>query len=89
MLRKIEIKPASRFKRSYLKLPAHIQRLAVEKEAIFANNPFDSRLKTHKLKGKLKRFWSFSISHSYRILFEFVNQNKVIFYDIGDHKIYQ
>jgi mRNA-degrading endonuclease YafQ of YafQ-DinJ toxin-antitoxin module len=53
------------------------------------NNPFDETLKTHKLKGKLKEFWSFSVNYSFRIVFEFIKKDEVIFYDIGDHRIYQ
>jgi len=87
--RRMNVKPSNRFKRSYIRLPANIQRLAVEKEDIFVENPFDPRLKTHKLKGKLKGFWSFSLTYSFGIVFEFANKEKAIFYDIGDHKIYQ
>jgi len=28
---------------------------------IFKNNPFETTLKTHKLSGKLKDYWSFSV----------------------------
>ena len=28
---------------------------------LFKDNPFDTGLKTHKLSGKLKEYWSFSI----------------------------
>jgi mRNA-degrading endonuclease YafQ of YafQ-DinJ toxin-antitoxin module len=63
--------------------------MAVEKEVIFVKNPFNPQLKTHKLKGKLKGLWSFSVTYSFRIVFEFINDDEVIFYDIGDHKIYQ
>ena len=85
----VKVKPSSRFKRSFAELPFNIQNLAVKKEAIFVRNPFDSHLKTHKLKGKMKGLWSFSVTYSYRIVFEFIKKDQVIFYDIGDHKIYQ
>lgn len=53
---------------------------------IFINNPFDPRLKTHKLSGKLKDLWSFSIEYDQRVIFYFVNNNsKAIFIDIGNH----
>lgn len=35
----------------------------------FTNNPFDPSLKTHKLSGKLKDLWSFSIEYDRRVLF--------------------
>jgi addiction module RelE/StbE family toxin len=37
-----------------------------------AKDPFDSSLRTHKLKGELANVWSCSIDYKYRILFEFV-----------------
>ena len=53
---------------------------------IFLNNPFDNRLKTHKLSGKLKELWSFSIEYDIRIIFFFEeNQTKAVFIDFGKH----
>lgn len=60
-----------------------------EKIEIFKQNPLDPRLKTHKLKGRLKDYWVFSISYSDRILFRFLTKGKVFFIDIGDHSIYK
>ena len=65
-----------------------IKRKAELKEKIFRENIFSSSLKVHKLKGKLKNQWSFSIDNQYRLLFEF-DDNDVIFLDIGTHKIYK
>ena len=65
-----------------------IQQRAKEREKIFRNNPFDPRLDTHKLHGRLNGQWSFWITGKVRIMFEFDNGD-VIFLDIGDHGIYQ
>jgi mRNA-degrading endonuclease YafQ of YafQ-DinJ toxin-antitoxin module len=83
------IKYSSKFQKSYKKLLLNQKVIAERCEAIFRNDPFDSRLRTHKLKGQLKNYWSFSITHSHRIVFKFINKNEVMFYDIGDHRIYQ
>lgn len=77
------------FKKAYEKIPKNIQKIVNRKDALFRKNPFHPRLKTHKLKGPLKNLWSFYITKSYRILFEFLNSDKVIFYDIGTHEIYK
>lgn len=53
---------------------------------IFVNNPFEPILKTHKLSGKLKDLWAFSISYDQRFIFEFVDNNTIIAKDIGTHK---
>jgi addiction module RelE/StbE family toxin len=53
----------------------------------FINDPFDPKLKTHKLSGKLKDLWSFSIEYDLRVVFYFTKDKpkKVIFVDIGTH----
>jgi len=78
-----------KFSREYKKLSNKTQKIAEGKEKIFLKNPFDKRLKTHKLTGKLKDFWSFSIDYKYRIVFEFTNNNTIYFHSIGTHRIYQ
>ena len=77
-----------RFKKAYKKLSAELKSKAEIKENFFRNNSFHSSLNTHKLRGKLKNQWSFSIDKKYRILFEFDNSD-VIFLDVGDHEIYK
>lgn len=53
---------------------------------IFKNNPFEMTLKTHKLSGKLKDYWSFSIEYDLRVIFYFADDSNVVFIDIGTHK---
>jgi toxin HigB-1 len=53
---------------------------------IFKVNPFDSRLKTHKLSGNLKELYSFSLDYNYRVIFSFFESDRVIFEDIGTHE---
>lgn len=76
------------FAREYKRLPLGTKEKAKKKEEIFRKNPFDFRLKTHKLKGRLSEFWAFSIDFRYRIIFKFQNSNIVRFYAIGDHSVY-
>ena len=76
------------FTKHYQRLSLEVQRKAEKREEIFRKNTFDSRLSTHKLHGKLKDKWSFSIDWKYRILFEFDNSD-VIFLDVGDHDLYR
>lgn len=77
-----------RFRRAYKKLSTELKSKAEIKEKLFRVNPFHPSLDTHKLHGKLKNQWSFSVDIKYRILFEFDSQD-VIFFDIGDHEIYK
>ncbi len=78
----------SHFKHNFKKIPKTIRYLAVQKEKIFRQDCFDTRLKTHKLKGKQEEYWAFSINCYFRIVFEFV-ENGANFIDVGTHSIYQ
>ncbi|MBW4692333.1 MAG: type II toxin-antitoxin system mRNA interferase toxin, RelE/StbE family [Lyngbya sp. HA4199-MV5] len=51
----------------------------------FTIDPFDQGLKTHKLSGKLKEMWSFSIDYDERVLFYFTENGNVVFVDIGSY----
>jgi len=84
----MEIFYSPQFAREYRKLPIEVKEKAKNKEKIFRKDAFDPRLKTHKLKGRLSEFWSFSVDFRYRIIFKFQNNNKVRFYLIGDHLLY-
>lgn len=79
---------SSKFAKEYKRLPKRIKLLAEKKEKSFRKDPFDPQLKTHKLTGRLKEFWSFSIDYNYRIIFEFRNKNTVWFHSVGTHGIY-
>ncbi len=79
----------SKFFREYKKLPKEIKFLAEEKERIFHKNPFDAVLDTHKLHGRLREFWSFSIGYRYRTIFEFGDDDAIYFHSVGNHNIYQ
>jgi mRNA-degrading endonuclease YafQ of YafQ-DinJ toxin-antitoxin module len=58
-----------------------------EKVEVFIENPYDSRLKTHKLSGQLEGLSSFSIAYDLRVVFYFTKEKptKAVFIDIGNH----
>lgn len=84
----MQISYSARFERQYRKLPRAVKVVAEEKEIIFRDNPFNIALSTHKLHGKLKSFYSFSVNNKYRIIFEFEDDNNIKFHYIGTHDIY-
>ena len=55
---------------------------------LFIDDPFAPQLKTHKLSGKLKDLWSFTIDYDLRVIFYFTDDKpkKAVFVDIGTHK---
>lgn len=79
----------AKFARDYKKLPLALKREAEKREALFRANPFDARLRTHKLHGELRGFLSFSITYSHRIVFQFDDEGNIWFHAIGDHSVYR
>lgn len=70
-------------------LPAKIVKLAERKEQLFRADPFHPSLETHKLHGKDRDLWAFSINRKYRIKFLFLADDRVLFLDVGTHDIYR
>ncbi len=75
------------FIRTYKKIPHKIQKKFIDVEQIFRKTPHASALRTHPLQGKLKGYYAFSVTFSYRVLFTF-EPDGVTFIDIGTHGIY-
>jgi len=74
--------------RKYLKKPPD---KAEELEFVFSlltNDTFDSRLRTHKLKGEFDGVWACSVGYDMRILFEFVTHGDteaILLLTMGSH----
>ncbi len=91
-MQKVKIKRihfTPRFFKSFEKLPHSVQEMAKKKDKLFRENPFDARLRTHKLKGELKGAWSYYINRTYRVLFRFIKADEVLYYNIGTHDVYK
>lgn len=52
---------------------------------VLESDPFDTGLKTHKLKGELKGYYSCRLDYFNRIIFIIIEQNSIIIIDIGSH----
>ena len=91
-MQKVKIKQvhfAPRFFKSFEKLPRSIQELTMKKDKLFRENPFDTRLHTHKLKGELAGTLSYYVNRTYRVLFRFIKTDEVLYYDIETHEVYR
>ena len=80
---------SSVFEKNFVRLPKHIQRLAQKKDSLFRKDAFDIFLETHKLSGKLKNDWAYSVNRDYRIHFYFIDEHAVMYLNIGTHDIYK
>lgn len=85
----LSVKYGKRFLKQFSRLPQNILVILAAKQTIFSVNPFDPRLQTHKLHGKEKEAWAFSLNRSYRIKLIFLTDTTVLFLEIGTHSIYQ
>ena len=84
----IEISFSSSFRRAFkkrIKGNLDLEARFWQKVEQFTIDPFDQSLKTHKLSGKLKELWSFSVEYDERVLFYFTEDGNVVFVDIGSH----
>jgi mRNA-degrading endonuclease YafQ of YafQ-DinJ toxin-antitoxin module len=52
---------------------------------MFAKDPFQLRLRTHKLTGRLEGLWVFSVSFDCRVIFKFLSKTEILLIDIGGH----
>jgi hypothetical protein len=85
-------KPTKAFWKQFQALPLHQQTLARQKFRIFASNPFDARLRTHKihhLSGILgKTVHAVVIDGDLRAAF-YIEGDMVVSFAIGTHDIYK
>jgi mRNA-degrading endonuclease YafQ of YafQ-DinJ toxin-antitoxin module len=73
--------------KKFIKRNPTLKSILKEKLQILQENPFDSRLKTHRLSGPLKDFFSFWLTYEYRIVIKIYPKEKLIeFYTIGTHE---
>jgi addiction module RelE/StbE family toxin len=84
----MKISFSSSFKKAYkkrIKGNSYLENKFKECLTLFIKNPYDGRLKTHKLSGKLKNLWSFKVDYDLRVIFYFHDDNHAVFVDIGKH----
>jgi len=77
------------FVRQYNKLDESLQEEVLEKIELFKSKENHTSLKVHKLHGRLKENFSFSVNYKFRIVFIFEESDSVILLAIGDHDIYK
>ena len=80
---------SSLYSRLYRKQTAEIRKKIAEREPIFKADVYDPRLNTHKLHGRLRHLWSYSIDLRHRIVFKFIGPASVLYIEVGDHAVYR
>jgi len=84
----IKIEHYSQFDKNFKKRISNNKKLFVafrNRVALFTNNPSHILLKDHFLTGNKSGLRSFSVNGDLRVVYKKINENHVIFYDIGSH----
>jgi len=84
---RVAYKPS--FIRQFKKLESDLQDEAFEKIELFKDIKNHNQLKVHKLGGRLSDRYSFSVNYKYRITFNYLSSEEVVFLAVGDHDIYK
>ena len=85
----IEISYKGTFVKQANKLEKVLLDEVFEKIKLFKNESNHQALKVHKLHGKFKNCFGFSVNYKIRIVFEYEAKNQVVFLAIGDHNVYK
>ena len=80
-----ELHTTRTFDRLFKRLPKNIRAEAIEKVAMYLNDPTHPSLRAKRIRGS-ERLWELSVTMNYRITFE-VEDDRVILRRIGTHDI--
>jgi addiction module RelE/StbE family toxin len=85
----MQILYSEKFKKQFRKLSNQLKDTVEVKIQLLKANPFDQRLKTHKLKGELAAYYAFSVNNKYRIIFQIDEHANIKLHYVGNHDIYE
>lgn len=77
------------FINKFEKLEIKLQEEALEKIDLLKDRKNYKMLKVHKLHGKFKDKWGFSVNYEFRIIFLCLSKDEVVLLAIGHHDIYK
>ena len=79
------------FLRQLKALPPELKEEALEKIELFRDITNHKQLKVHKLSGRLKGRFSFSVNYKTRIIFKYlkIKPKEALLTAIGDHDVYK
>jgi addiction module RelE/StbE family toxin len=81
----MEYFPHRKFVKQYKKLQISVQKKCDMQLLLFAENPFDKSLSNHPLHGKYQGYHSIDITGDIRAVYQYVDENVVLFVRIGTH----
>lgn len=78
-----------KFLRLLKRLPRDLQEDVITKIKLLNDTNNHHSLKVHKLKGRLKGFYSFSVDCKNRVIFEHISDDEIVLLAVGDHDMYR
>ena len=84
----MEIVFAAKIIRQIRDLESALQEEVYEKIDLFRDAGNHKQLKVHKLHGRMRGYYSFSVNYKFRIVFKYINKKTIILLTVGDHEIY-
>ena len=74
-----------RFVKQFRKLPENVQRAFQTRRDIFLEDEHSSTLHVHSLQGKYLGYKSFNVTADIRVVYKELNENTILFAEIGSH----
>lgn len=85
----MKIHASSAFLRKLKEADNTLQEEILEKIDLLKDKRNYERLKVHKLHGKFKKYYSFSVNYKIRIIFIRMENDDIVLSSIGSHEIYE
>lgn len=85
----IQVNYKQTFIKQFDEFESDLQIETIEKIELFKNLQNHEQLKVHKLHGKMKGKYSFSVNYRFRIIFLYISKKEVALLAVGDHEIYK
>jgi len=85
----ITVKYTSEFIRLYNKLVSSLQEEVKAKINLFRDRNNHKALKVHKLHGRLRDRYGFSVNYKFRVIFKYLDKKTAALLSVGDHEVYE
>lgn len=79
------VRYSRQFVKQLAKQPAQVQRAFYLRSELFLEDPHNPLLRNHQLSGKLKGFYSISITGDVRAIYEIIEDRIYVYQMIGSH----
>jgi addiction module RelE/StbE family toxin len=76
---------SSNFSKRIKKIPTKVVNKFFERLELFKKDKFNPILNNHKLHGEYEGSSSINVTGNFRAVFEYVNEDYILFSDIGTH----